>query len=1351
MPPNGATLGVLFTGQGADYRRMGEGLMASDPVFRSVMGEFDAVCDDAGFARVTDVLYGAGERGTGLGELNVAQPATFAVEVALAEAIRANGFTFDVVMGHSLGEYAAATVAGVFDRADALRLVLERGRLIASLPATGTMVAAFGREETIRTLVSRLDAPVEVAAVNGPEEVVLSGLRPAVAAAAQVLETHGIAVKPLRVSRAGHCRLMLPIAEALRAHLNATPMSRPQVPVISNVTGALIDDASISTPNYWVQHLLATVEFHKGLKALAGYGANVLLEVGPKPVLLGLAAGVEELAEVSLVPTLAPTADDVERFDEALARLFESGCDLLADVRTGPPPVELPPRKLVGEPAWVGAQPEARRTGHAGGDGHLALRWEPWNPPQGGSASFEGFVVLGESEETREIRSALSHAGLADLTGGGRQAGPASATSRSVLFVDARLDARLDAEAAVADLVRPTLRTVGLINDLNDAQAGSQLWFVTRGQTGSDIARSCVRTAQLEYPDVIVGAIEIDAPSDAAHTAGAILAGGASERILAVRSGQASVPRLVEADTHANAEAPALTGRSALVTGGLAGLGLLTAELLAARGCKELHLCGRSGPSADARKRISAMEDAGARVHVHRGDVSDEAFVKEVCEELRSRSGCPDLVVHSAGVVSDRSLATVGEQDLRDVLTPKVEGARLLGRAFASRGWDPRVVLYSSLTAVVGNPGQVAHCLANTILDSAARRATDAGSLWTSVNWGPWAGVGHLESSPQILRRLSRLGMRAIMPDDLARHLDAAQIAGRDHLVVAPFDWKAFAAPRPGHACSILRHLADEPTAPEPSALGTPDGPLSVARVVGSAVEKVLEADDPDPGTSLFDLGLDSLSAVQLRNELQRGLNTSLPARYVYANPSVEALIESLAEEVGEEFAAQALQAARPAAPAPSDQAAGRCYDPSPQQRRWFHLNTKAGYGQRVVPILLRESFDEQNLRDRFARAIAALEILHTYYPGGRPTLVTPGNAAASAWMGVADLRDLPAAEATRAVSAEVAAVRQALPSPGADVPWRVRVVVTREEVLALVGLQHIEFDGATLELFARYLTDDSAAASAAANPEPYSRYAALASAAPGDTDREFFQALYSGLAQTSTLPRHPGFTETRALPSRLHAPEMPLLSSFDAEDTGGRDRLSAFGIVLASYALLAAEVTDRRSVVISTIRSGRTDHAHRACGGPFTTPFPVPIHTEGRYGRDLVRHCQEQVSEIMARTDFPVIELPECTATFSGFPVDSYFSDFGINFQNYTRHGSDRYEVVEVLGPVAHPVLRPEDFSELRRIPGLHLVLEDRDGDIWPYYWYHTDRFALDLVARWAARHRQIAFDLINSLRQER
>ena len=852
----------LFPGQGAQYVGMARDLYDGEPEFAAELDRCAELFTPHLGRDPRALLFGAPDDPDTVAELTrteLTQPVLFMVEYALARLWESLGVRPKAMVGHSVGEYVAACLAGVFSLEDAVRLVAVRGRLVQTMPS-GSMLAVFLPE---RETADWLTAELDLAAVNSTGLCVVSGPADAVDDLQRRLTSAGVTCRRLHTSHAFHSASMADAVAPFVEEVRSVRLNAPRLPFCSNLTGTWITDEQATSPEYWGRHLRETVRFADSLDVLLADDALVLLEVGPGRT-LGDFAGRHRAwsARRTVISSLRhpkERRDDREHLLDALGGLWSAGVAVDWSALVGGAsrrPLRLPTYAFQRQRYWV--RPDRPASGPAPARPAAVTSLDDW------------FYTLG-------FRRLAPGTGGADLTGatwvvlgtglplGAELADRLAADGASVLRVDAGDELRQDEGGSwtldptrrdhFAALVKSVeargprvIRVVHLLGLAGEpaepAEPGERPYEARLGAarrlgfdsllalaqgigdvspagpveidvlcrgvfavTGDEPLRpenALVLGAATVIPQEvsragcrILDVTGADTPSGherAAHAVHELLGHPIGERELALRGRHWWARDFDQVKLTGDAGPSRLRDNGVyLITGGLGGVGLALAEHIAgAVEAPVLGLLGRSefpaepdwagwlrehgdeDPTSRRIHRLRRLRERGAQVVLLRADVTDREQTVTAVTELRRRHGSLHGVVHAAGLPSGGLIAHRSAEDAAAVLAVKTVGTLVLDEACAGDDLD-FLLLCSSLTAVLGGPGQSDYCAANAFLDAYAQwKRTVSGTPVSAVAWDTWRGVG---MAAGLVERLSGGGRATGHPllDRLVRATDTSR------------------------------------------------------------------------------------------------------------------------------------------------------------------------------------------------------------------------------------------------------------------------------------------------------------------------------------------------------------------------------------------------------------------------------------------------------------------------------------------------------------------------------------------------------------------------------------------------
>jgi len=320
-------IAFLFTGQGSQYINMGKELFETNSVFRNTLQKCSDILNDYLEVPLLKVIYPDTNQSSLIDNTAYTQPALFAFEYSIAKVWESWGIKPDIVMGHSVGEYVAACIAGVFSLNDGLKLISERGRLMQNLCETGDMIVVLSNFAAVEKIIKPYKDSISIAAINGNENIVISGQPESINEIKPVFEKNNIEIRKLNVSHAFHSSMMKPMISPFEKFAQTLNYYSPKITIYSNLTGDKVTN-EIADHQYWCKHILNPVQFYSCIKKLSEDNVKVFLEIGPKPTLLGMAQLFVPEDKGLWLPSLRYGHDEYERMFLSLSELYKQGANI---------------------------------------------------------------------------------------------------------------------------------------------------------------------------------------------------------------------------------------------------------------------------------------------------------------------------------------------------------------------------------------------------------------------------------------------------------------------------------------------------------------------------------------------------------------------------------------------------------------------------------------------------------------------------------------------------------------------------------------------------------------------------------------------------------------------------------------------------------------------------------------------------------------------------------------------------------------------------------------------------------------------------------------------------------------
>ena len=946
----------MFPGQGTQYVGMARELYESEPAFRE---HLDACAEELlthlGLD-LRDVLYpdlvGEAEATRLLGQTFVTQPALFSIEYALAQLWMSWGVVPSAMIGHSIGEYVAACLAGVLSLEDALAIVALRGQLMQSLPQGSMLAVMLSEKETLALLNNGLS----LAAVNGPKNCVVSGATACIEDLHERLKQQDVHSQLLHTSHAFHSEMMEPILAPFAERVGETKLNAPAIPFLSNVTGAWINGGQATDATYWSRHIRQTVRFADGLAELLKDSERILLEVGPGQTLNALVkqhgAQLGNQVVISSLPRPRDNHADSEFLLTSLARFWLAGGQIDWDQfyageqrrRIPLPTYPFERQRYYLEPGESNTTETRARRSTARkpdiADWFYLPSWKQFDLLRltkteedkrswlifcdefGIGAAlvqqlrkrYENVVSVSAREQLRRVDEfdyTINPRSKGDYTALLKELGARGLQPAEVVHLwsldpaesfektqESGLYSLIFLTQAIAEQSLKSSLQLTVVTDSVHEVTGSESLHPDQ----STILGACKVIPQ-EHSEIICRNIDVVVSHEQGKLVGQLLhefTGKTSDRVVAYRGSHRWVQTFEPVRVEKDAGVSRLKeGGVYLITGGLGSVGRALAQHLAQRFKAKLALLTRSGlPPGDDWPQ--ELEQAGAEVLLLRADVANEEQMRAAIGDTVERFGRIDGVIYgaAAGASTDKEIRELTLDDCARQFQTKVKGLQVLEKVL--EGNEPAFcLLLSSLSSVLGGMTFTAYSAANVFMDTFARRHNQMQpATWVSVNWDAW-------NFDEPVERLRAVADEGIRPNDGGEALERILSLGPiSQVLVSTSDlharldrWVTFADAAKTVAVKEVETSVDlhpRPNLTEPYV--APGNELE--EDLAGTWQELLGIKQVGVNDNFFELGGHSLLATMVTSRLRKEFGVDLSLRSFFESPTIAGMALLIAERV---------------------------------------------------------------------------------------------------------------------------------------------------------------------------------------------------------------------------------------------------------------------------------------------------------------------------------------------------------------------------------------------------------------------------------------------------------------------
>jgi phthiocerol/phenolphthiocerol synthesis type-I polyketide synthase E len=947
----------MFSGAGSQYANMGRVLYDHIPFFKQEMDNGFALLKEMTGIDYLKIAFPSSEDDNKINEMLHTQPMIFLFGHSLARLLMSYGIRPAHMIGHSIGEYAAACISGIFSFEDALKLVVKRGELMNEMPA-GAMLSVSVKEEEARKY---LNDKLTIAAVNASEQIVFSGDVVSVEELINKLETDDIGYVKLYASHAGHSVMIDQIVDEYSAEFKNIKLNAPRIPLVSNLTGKEITAQEAASAEYWCRHMRETVKFSEGIKTLLDRSTEkIFIEIGGGHSLSSLLrqqkmAGPAPFA-INMVRHPKEMQNDVAYLTDKLGQLWAQGVEIdwnLYYEKDARKKISLPLYSFekIKYPAEVNIYEKGFSFGNklndpAGTELKDWIYYPVWKSSVlqtvAEIAPAKEFLVFSPENELNDSlkKHLLKNNGkvveVLPANAYKKESAvlyyldPSSVADFKLLFDDLEKDGissteivyswgiGLDASAidwknADASLSRLYFSLITMVKSLQQvsSSSGKRITVITdslQSISGSEnlswhssLLSGALNAMAQEY-SINTLSVDLDLSdrtADRGQKIAAEILYNTSERYVAIRNGKRWLPGFEKQQAElAKGNAVITEGGTVLITGGAGNMGMLLAAHLQEKYKMKLALLGRREPDEELLIKLSTLRKSGNEAFYYSGDVSERESLKNAISAIEAKQGRITGIIHAAGITDMdhfELLDDVSIEKTLEMFAPKVQGIENIYECFKDK--KPEFVwAISSLSGLLGGAGSASFAAAGLYMDHFISAKGNELPNWKSINLSETA----LSAGAQNIEKAAK--RTALLPEELRALFDwniSTDASSRILVTVKELDQRLAEEYSPEKKKEINDNFDSAAVEKQerPNLTAAYVAPeTETERKLTAMLEIFLGIDKIGIDDNFFELGGDSLKAMVLLKRVKKETGVSLTIKDFFTRPTVGKLAKEIDE-----------------------------------------------------------------------------------------------------------------------------------------------------------------------------------------------------------------------------------------------------------------------------------------------------------------------------------------------------------------------------------------------------------------------------------------------------------------------